>query len=431
MQLFSYSNRQIIFVARLFIPFALGFFISVLYRTVTAVLAPQLISEFGLSAADLGLIASSYFISFAAAQQPLGVALDRFGARRTLAVLMLFAVAGSMLFSHADHIWQLIAGRGLIGIGMSGCLMAAFKAYNEWLPQEKQPLINSFQALAGGIGGMAAAQPIYFILAFISWREVFLLFAVITIFTSLLIYKVVPSKPSPNRQTEQLSQQFMDILHIASMPRFWQLAPAATMVQSTFLALHTLWVGPWLKDVAGMTAKEAAEGLTLISAAVCAGYLLNGIVAHKLRIYGITTELVCLLGFIVFTLMLGSISILEHRAGIQFWLLLMLAGPFSILAYPIFIQMFESKRAGRVITLYNFMVFLSSFVIQWIMGILINWWPSDHAGYHPQGYKMAMLVLFFINIAAIVWMLCFKRGLEFSWGRSCLGKSGLFPKETR
>lgn len=403
------SNLQINFLVRLFIPFASGFFISVLYRTVTSVLAPHLIMEFNLSAADLGLITSSYFIAFALAQQPLGVALDRFGAKNTLSMLLLFAVVGSMIFSQANQIWQLAFGRGLIGIGVSGCLMAAFKAYNEWLPAEKLPLVNSFQTLIGGLGGIAAAQPVHLLLNYISWREVFFSLALATCIVSLAIYKAVPNKTSEQVQTKSICEQFAEILHIAGTGRFWRLAPAATMVQATYLALNTLWIGPWLKDVAGMTYSEAAAVLTLLSSAVCAGYFLNGAIAHRLGFYGISTEMVCLVGMAVFTISLGCIGVLANKASIYLWIIVMTAGPFSLLAYPIFIRMFDSALAGRVLTLYNFMVFFTSFLIQWFVGILINLWPSSNNGYHQQGYQNAILVLFFLNLAAILWMMFFRR----------------------
>ena len=78
-------------IARVFVPFALGYFLSYLVRVVNAVIAPDLVAELGLTAADLGLLTSANFLAFAAAQLPLGILLDRFGPRRTEAALLLFA----------------------------------------------------------------------------------------------------------------------------------------------------------------------------------------------------------------------------------------------------------------------------------------------------------------------------------------------------
>ena len=84
---------------RLFLPFAAGYFLSYLLRNVNAVIAPELTRELQLSAADLGLLTSAYLLTFSAFQLPLGILLDRYGARRVEAVLLLVAAAGSAWFA--------------------------------------------------------------------------------------------------------------------------------------------------------------------------------------------------------------------------------------------------------------------------------------------------------------------------------------------
>ncbi|NOQ52071.1 MAG: MFS transporter, partial [Desulfuromonadaceae bacterium] len=114
---------------RLFLPFGLGYFVSYLFRTVNAVIAPDLVADLGLTPADLGLLTSAYFLAFAAFQLPLGLLLDRFGPRRVESALLLFAAAGALLFARAESLLGLIVGRALIGLGVSACLMAAFKSF--------------------------------------------------------------------------------------------------------------------------------------------------------------------------------------------------------------------------------------------------------------------------------------------------------------
>ncbi|WP_446479897.1 MFS transporter [Bradyrhizobium hereditatis] len=72
-------------IACVFFLFVAGYYLSDLFRTITSSVSGQLISEFGLDAADIGLLASVYFLFFAAAQIPIGVLLDRFGPRRVQA----------------------------------------------------------------------------------------------------------------------------------------------------------------------------------------------------------------------------------------------------------------------------------------------------------------------------------------------------------
>ena len=122
--------RELIFsplFARLFIPFGIGYFLSILLGGANATMAPILVSEFNLTAGDLGFMSSIYLIAFGAAQFPLGVYLDIRGARKTLAPLLLIAVAGAIVFAYAHGSAALMLSRALIGVGLSGSLMAAFK----------------------------------------------------------------------------------------------------------------------------------------------------------------------------------------------------------------------------------------------------------------------------------------------------------------
>ena len=124
---------------RVFIPFALGYFLSYLFRVVNNVIAPDLVADLGLDAADLGLLTSTYFLTFAAFQLPLGILLDRFGPRRTEAALLVFAGLGAFLFAIAESTIGLIVGRAFIGFGVSACLMAAFKAFGMWVAPGRTP----------------------------------------------------------------------------------------------------------------------------------------------------------------------------------------------------------------------------------------------------------------------------------------------------
>ena len=106
-----------------FLPFACGYFLSYLFRSVNAVIAPNLISEFGLSASELGLLTSVYFLTFASLQIPIGVFLDRFGPRRVNATLLVLAAIGAFIFSRAESFQGLLLGRAFIGFGVAACLM--------------------------------------------------------------------------------------------------------------------------------------------------------------------------------------------------------------------------------------------------------------------------------------------------------------------
>ena len=91
------------------LPFALAHFVSYLYRNVNTVVYPDLVRDIGLDANTLGLLTGVYFMAFAAAQLPVGMALDRFGPRRVQMPMLAVAALGGVLFAQAESLQGLLA----------------------------------------------------------------------------------------------------------------------------------------------------------------------------------------------------------------------------------------------------------------------------------------------------------------------------------
>ncbi len=141
---------------RVFLPFAFAYFLSYIFRGVNAVIFPYLERDVGITAGDLGLLTSAFFLFFAGCQPVLGVALDRYGPRRVQAVLLAVAAAGSALFGLSLSLGELVLARALIGLGFAGGLMAAIKAITLWYPPQRWGVITGLHMMAGGLGSMAA-----------------------------------------------------------------------------------------------------------------------------------------------------------------------------------------------------------------------------------------------------------------------------------
>jgi len=135
---------------RVFLPFAFAYFLSYIFRGVNAVIFPYLERDIGITAGDLGLLTSAFFLFFAGCQPVLGVMLDRYGPRRVQAVLLAVAALGSALFGLSLSLGELILARALIGLGFAGGLMAAIKAITLWYPPQRWGLITGFHMMRAG-----------------------------------------------------------------------------------------------------------------------------------------------------------------------------------------------------------------------------------------------------------------------------------------
>ncbi|MEO8119386.1 MAG: MFS transporter, partial [Rhodoferax sp.] len=145
---------------RLVPAYAAGYFLSYGLRSVNAVIAPELMQELSITAAGLGLLTSAYFFAFGLFQLPLGLLLDRFGPRRVEAALLLVAAGGCALFAVGTTLETLALARALIGLGVSACLMASFKAFSQWFPAERLPSLTATIMVAGGLGALTASVPV-------------------------------------------------------------------------------------------------------------------------------------------------------------------------------------------------------------------------------------------------------------------------------
>jgi sugar phosphate permease len=396
------THRPLALHLRIFVPFAGGYFLSYLYRAVNAVIAPNLAGDLGIDPSALGLLTSAYFIAFASAQLPLGVLLDRFGPRRIESILLLFAATGAFLFARGTSLAELVVGRALIGFGVSACLMAAFKAFVEWFPQRQLPLVNGIQMASGGLGAMSATAPVEALLSLTDWRGIFTGLTLLTVMVSAAVWRVVPDKPSTVHPAT-LREQGRGVWQVFSSPVFWRAAPWATLSQATFMALQSLWAGPWLRDVGGLDRGAVATVLFGTAAAMVAGYILMGVVAERLSRTDIPPMAVAGGGMILFMLCQTAMLLDGDLPPLLLWLVFGFSGTSGILVYADLSQRFPTHLAGRVNTGLNLLVFVAAFCAQWGVGAIIDRWPNTLTGYAPEGYRAGFGLLLALQALAALW----------------------------
>ncbi|XIA67604.1 nitrate/nitrite transporter [Bradyrhizobium sp. TZ2] len=254
-------------ILRVFLPFVAAYYLSFLFRTINATIAGPLTSEFDLGADDLGLLTSIYFLTFAAAQIPIGVLVDRHGPRQVQSVVLTAAAVGAALFAVSDNFWLLLLGRALIGFGASAALTAGLKAVALWFPAEQGPLLNGLMIMLGALGAVTATLPSEYLLASIGWRGLFELLAMASVGCALAIFLVVPKGEwsLPAKGTT------IGLRMIYTDPRFWRLAPLSASCIGTAWALQGLWAAQWFSHVEGLDRSGLLRNLFVMAVASSAG----------------------------------------------------------------------------------------------------------------------------------------------------------------
>ena len=393
---------------KVFLPFAGGYYLSYLYRTVNAIISPDLVREFGLGPDDLGLLTSSYFLAFALFQLPLGILLDRYGPRRVNAGLLMLAGTGAALFGLAQSLPGLIVGRALIGLGVSGCLMSSMKVFTLWFPLNRLATLNGWLLSCGGLGALSATMPAEELLRVTDWHSIFLLLAALTFAAAGAIFLFVPERAAP-RAPQTLIDSLKSLPAILRNANFWKLGLLVIAGQGVFMSLQGLWIAPWLKDVVGLARADIGSHLLMAAAGMIVGAALWGVVADWLARRGVDTVKVVLGGVGASLVILALLALGVKSGTLALLFALTLFSQVQPLVYAMLSKEFPLELSGRVISTLNFLVFLSAFAVQWGTGLIINLWPVEAGRYADAGYATAFGACFALLLAPYVLLLLSRR----------------------
>lgn len=387
---------------RVFLCFASAYLLSYAFRSVNAVIAPALMEDVNLSNADLGLLSAAYFLSFAGLQLPLGIWLDKYGPRRTEAALLLFAAAGSAIFASSESLSGLWIGRALIGVGVSACLMASFKAYRQWFAPERQSQLASWMLVAGTTGALASTIPVSAAVPLIGWRGVFWTMSGMIIAAAAAIFFLLGKVEAEHaRHTSASAGSAVSVggyAQIFGNPYFRRMALLAAVNHGSFIALQTLWAGPWMTTVLQMSERQTAEILFVFNLCLLLAYLSlswwaprhvsqdgsRGLPVQRVIAIGLASTIIVQLGMLLI-------------AQPWTWVLWILLGIFitvTTLMQTSVSLSFPTALAGRANSAFNLSVFAGAFTAQWGLGLLI-----DVFGAHGASPSGAMRMAFGLCVA--------------------------------
>ena len=385
----------------IFAVFTVAFFLSQFFRHANAVIAPDIVRELSLGAGQLGLMTSLFYLAFAAAQLPLGSALDRFGPHLVTPGLMMVAVPGCMVFALGQSFGALALGRALIGFGMAGILMGAYMAFGRWFPARRFATVSGALMAVGSLGGLSAAAPLAWLTQTYGWRVVFLVAAVIVVGSALSIALATrgwrstqvdrvhvsagtaPADPPGPRPG--FGQVFGDI-------RFWRIAPMYFFMPGVVMATQGLWAGPLLFDVFRFSPLQGGSYLMLISVGLAFGYVVSGWLGDRLgpgRVVFVAAAL-----FIV--VQVGLILLTRHPSIAwvpRLYFSYGFTAGFQVLLLVHARSVFAPSLTGRAITGVNMFGFLGAAAMQWSMGLIIGTFGKDAQGHYPPEAYLAALCL--------------------------------------
>ena len=370
----------------------MGFFLTMVQvnRVGGSVVANALSSIHQLTPAEIGVVIGVMFLSSALVQIPFGIMLDRFGARRMIVGWSSVAIIGMAIFGLAETSSGLTVGRTLIGIGHGASITGVYLLALAWASPERVASVAATTiAVAGALGGMIGTAPLAASIQYVGFTDTFLYLAAVSLLSSILIWFFVDDRP-PGARIENTKENsktaILGLLEVIKDRNLWPIFAMALCFSVPFATIGGLWVGPFLRDIHGLSPTSAGSIIFLMVLCVNLGTYIYGPLDRIFNtrkwvvLTGVGLMIVNLLGLAIFPT--------THIAFIVVMLCV-----FSI-SSPIFVTLAGHCRgyvpenyAGRALTFVNFLGVGFIFILQSLTGSLVEvFLVDDHS--MLSGYRL-------------------------------------------
>ena len=381
-----------------FIITSLSFFLSQFYRASNAVIAPQLTNDLCLDTQGLGLISASFFYAFALTQIPISMLLDKVGPRRMMTALSLLGTVGALVFAWADSLPLGLMGRIFLGVGMACHLMGTLKLLTVWFGALSFATLSGIVFSIGTVGNMAATIPLVLLVQMMGWRMTFVLIGGINLLITIILYVVVRDSPqqqefvvpSTSEAATNPLRYFSGLSVLLKKADYWIISLGTFVRYGIFAAFQTLWAGPYLIEVMGLSAVNTGNLIFLMNVGLVLGGPTWGILSDRLFK---TRKWIVLLGLGMLSLITFIIAGLSPGTGLLVLGTLFfgfgLFGAAGSLMYAHIKELMPMEMAGTAMTGINFFTMIGPAVfLQGIGSLMQHLYPNASRG--PEAFSTAL-----------------------------------------
>lgn len=393
---------------RILICACLTYIISQFYRSANAVIGPDLMTELSLTPEDLGILTGAFFLTFSVSQLPVGIALDRWGPRRTIIVTLVIALLGALAFAHGRNLTELSLARVVLGFGCAALLTGPMVLFSRWFSPERFAQMSGILIAVGNLGVIASTAPLAWFTAAFGWRAAFYVTAAMTLALIALSFWAIHDHPDPTKARpgagETLGQTLRGVVTVMRHPAFPHLFVIIFTAYATFITILGLWAGPYLHDVHGMDATARGNVLIFMAAGAAGGYFIWGPLDRVfntrkwLLAAGLGAQLLCLLTLVLVPgLGVATITILFTVMGVVNGCIVM------IFAHAR--SVFPAELVGRGITTLNIGTMGGGAFQQILTGFLMGWLVPKGALATELDYRILFGVQTLLLLSALLFYL--------------------------
>jgi MFS family permease len=256
-------------------------------RTMPTAMTGELMRDFGISAAGLGVLSSMFYWGYVFMQIPAGLLCDRFGVRPILTISMGLCTAGTFIFGLSNNIYFADAAFLIIGVASSTAFVGALVLVARWFPAKHFAMLVGLVQFLGCLGAIVGVGPIVLLVARINWHGTVNAFVIIGIFITVLMGIFIRNQPMRQSQAEKKQEKTL----AAQKPRFteiqrlkmvcmnkqvWLVGLYAFAIWGPIVVFAGLWGLPFLVARYQIDSASASVGISILWLGIAIGGPLFG-----------------------------------------------------------------------------------------------------------------------------------------------------------
>ena len=357
-----------------------GFSLSQAYRTVTAIIAVALQTDFGLSASSLGLFAGLFALTFGAVQLFMGVGIDLYGVRRTVLVAAPLSILGAGLSAWSPSYGWLLVGQALIGLGCAPAFLACTVFIARHFAASKFAAVSGMSLGLGGVGMLFTGSPLAWLVEHYGWRSGFATLGLLSVLSWLLIaWKVhEPARSASAAPRQSWLAATREFGMLMTHPYSWGILAMALVTYASFLTLRGLWLGPLLMERQGWSLVASGHLALVVSLISLVSPGLFGRMdpgpLRRRRLLVTTTMSMALLYAALGLLHTGWLNV-------ALIIVIVIVSGGSALQYAHVRSSYPPEATGRAMALLTMAMFLGAALMQWLTGLMASW--ATRYGFDP------------------------------------------------
>lgn len=369
-------------------------------RVSPTVMVSEIMRAFNKQAVAVGSLSAAYLYSYALMQVPVGMLMDKYGARRLLSLASLICTLGCAFYGFAPVFSFLVIGRILLGIGSAFGFIGMVYVSSHWFERNRIATLIGIGNSLGMIGAIGGEGPLALSVLKYEWRIPMLFLGAVGLL--LAIYMFFALRSDENCQIEKHDEKarakievLSNFKSVASNPQSWLIGIGTFLIYSTTTAFAALWGVPFLQSAYQLKKSTASFAVSMIFV----GWIVGGPIIGKISDYLKDRRIILMVCSLLGALMMSTIIYISELHMIVLYLLLLLVGVFSSaenLCYCLAIEHNERKAKGVASAFINCILFLGAAGIPIIVGSLLDsaWTGNMARGipiYTLHNYQIALM----------------------------------------